>query len=325
MTMNRAQQNGLDLHQLDNYNMSSRRSSRRDARPGKYIFLYHGMAANGSLHVFALFQPNRDTKLFLVDPATRRQPLSRLSDLYTTLLQKKQQSFGTSTSLSYPSSMDFSHSYHSTDLTALKAISRELGVLEGQSFIVVISSSKDQFYFERSVAKLSKFPIFSMPQTKGPHSLDVFPWQSHVGQKLLSRYLGLGTWLDRMASLADYYDVPIGHIEGDQPLLLADLSFARRLVQQDVVLWWSPGDWPDLGGIENDRRPVESFPKTDFQTSGIFSNVCLEITVRNLAVDAVLQSVLVNGRKWRDDRIRLSLPHDQRLFEGRNRAKYHFG
>ena len=252
------------------------------------------MAANASLHVFALFQPNKDAKLFLVDPATRRQPISRLQDLYVTLLQKKNQSHGTSPSFSYPISMDFTYTYHSNDMTALKAISRELGVLEDQSYIVVISSSKDQSYFERFAPKLSKFPIFSMPQAKGPHSLDVFPWQSHVGQKFLSRYLSLGTWIDRMASLADYYDIPIGHIGGDQPLFLADLSFARKLSQQDMVLWWSPSDCPDLGGIESDRRPMEPLPKTDFQSSGVFSNVCLEITVRNLAVDSVLQSVLVN-------------------------------
>lgn len=295
MTLNRAQQVGFDLHQLDSYHgSSSHPASRRGSKAGKFIFLYHGMSANASLHVFALFLPNKDTKLFLVDPATRRQPISRLSDLYVTLLQKKIQTYGTCASIAYPSSMDFSHTYHSTDLTALKAISRELGVLEDQSYIVVISSSKDQAYFERFSPKLSKFPIFSMPQAKGPHSLDLFPWQSHVGQKMLSRYLSLGAWIDRMASLADYYDVPIGHIEGDQPLLLADISFARRLSQQDMVLWWSPSDWPDLGGTETDRKPMEPLSKTDFQSSGIFSNVCLEITVRNLAVDAVLQSVLVN-------------------------------
>ena len=230
-------------------------------------------------------------KLFLVDPATRRQHIPRLAETYSTLLQKKGQ---TSTSVLYPSSLEFSHTYHSTDITALKAISRELGLMEGKGFSVVVSSSKDQSYFERLIPKLSKFPVLCMSQTKGPHNLDAFPWQNHVAQKMVNRYLAVGSWLDRMVSLADYYDVPIGHIEGDQPLLLADISFARKLVQQDMVLWWSPADFPDLGGIENDRRQTEPFPKSDFQSSGIFSNVCLEVTVRNLAVNSVLQSVLVN-------------------------------
>ncbi|KDR79105.1 hypothetical protein GALMADRAFT_242970 [Galerina marginata CBS 339.88] len=295
LTLNRAQQVGFDLHQLDRCTTSSSRQPYLSGgKSGKYIFLYHACAANGSLHLFALFLPNGVARIFLVDPASRRQPVSRLSELYHTLLQKKKQAYGPSTSVDYPASVEFSHTYHSSEVTALKAVSRELGLLEDKSFTVVISSSKDGSYFERLTPKLAMFPILAMSQAKGPHSLDVFPWQSHVGQKMLSRYLSLGTWVDRMVSLADYYDVPIGHVEGDQPLILADISFARRLVQQDMVLWWSPGDWPDLGGIENDRRQTEPFPKTDFQSSGVFSNVCLEVTVRNLAVNSVLQSVLVN-------------------------------
>ena len=295
MTLNRARQVGFDLHQLDRCTTApSSQTYMHGGRTGKRIFLYHGSSNNSSLHVFALFLPNGVTKLFLVDPANRRQPIARLSELYTTLLRKKEKSYGSSASISYPTSLEFSHTYHSTDITAMKAISRELGLLEDKSFIMVISSSKDQSYFDRYTPKLVKFPVLSMPQAKGPHSLDVFPWQSHVGQKMLSRYLSLGTWLDRMLSLADYYDVPMGHIEGDQPLLLADISFARRLVQQDMVLWWSPSDWPDLGGIENDRRPTEPLAKTDFQCTGVYTNVSLEVTVRNLAVNSVLQSVWVN-------------------------------
>ncbi|KAJ3500777.1 hypothetical protein NLJ89_g9640 [Agrocybe chaxingu] len=295
LTLNRARQVGFDLNQLDRCTTSSSRQPYlKGGKAGKYLFLYHASAANGNLHVYALFLPSGIAKLFLVDPANRRQPIARLPDQYTTLLQKKHQVYGPNTSVDYPASVEFSHTYHSSEVTALKAISRELGLLEERSFTVVISSSKDASYFERLAPKLAKFPIFAMSQTKGPHSLDVFPWQSHVGQKMLNRYLSLGTWIDRITALADYYDVPIGHIEGDQPLLLADISFSRRLVQQDMVLWWSPGDWPDLGGIENDRRQTEPFPKTDFQSAGVFSNVCLEITVRNLAVNSVLQSVLVN-------------------------------
>ena len=294
MTLNRAQQVGFDLHQLDRATTSSSHVYLQAGKAGKYIFLYHGTSGNATLHVFALFLPNGVAKLFLVDPASRRQPIVRLSDLYLALLQKRQESYGSSTTITYPHSMTFSHTYHSTDITALKAISRELGLMEEKSFAVVISSCKDQSYFERFMPKLGKFPILSMPQAKGPHSLDVFPWQSHVGQKMLSRYLSLGTWIDRMVSLADYYDVPIGHVEGDQPLFLADITFARKLSQQDMVLWWSPSDWPDLGGVENDKKPTEPLPPTDFQSAGVFTNVCLEVTVRNLAVNSVLQSVLVN-------------------------------
>ncbi|KAF9011073.1 hypothetical protein BDQ17DRAFT_1345420 [Cyathus striatus] len=286
MTLNRAQQIGFDLDQLDRCTMTSARQKYLDGgKGGKYIFLYHACSASAPLHVFAMFHPTGTVKLHVVDPATRRQPIPRLEETYVALFQKKhQQNHPDSSSIDYPSSRDFTTTYHSNDVTAMKAISRELGLVEDKSFTVIISN----------IPKLTKFPVLSMTKTKGPHTLDVFPWHTHVAQKMLSRYLNCGTWLNRQAAIADYYDIPIGHIEGDLALCVADISFARRLVQQDFVLWWSPGERPDLGGMENDRRPTEEWPRSDFISPGVYSNVCLEISVRNLAVDSVLQSVMVN-------------------------------
>ncbi|KAJ6626952.1 hypothetical protein B0H10DRAFT_1997385 [Mycena sp. CBHHK59/15] len=293
MTLNRSQTVGLDLSQVDRAGSSYSRQKYLDGgKEKKYIFLYHAYSANAPLHVFAMFLPTGPVKLHVVDPAIRRQPISRLQSSYVELLKKRQQTFGANSSIAYPESHEFTTTYHGNDTTALKAISRELGLLEDKSFTIVISSSKDQAYFDRLVPKLSKFPVLSMSKARTPHTLDIFPWQSNVAAKMVSRYLSLGTWLDRMIALADYYDVPIGHIEGDQPLLLSDISFARHLIQQDMVLWWSPGERPDLGGIENDKRPTEDFPKSEFISPGSYSNVCLEIVVRNLAVNSVLHSVV---------------------------------
>ncbi|THH26723.1 hypothetical protein EUX98_g7459 [Antrodiella citrinella] len=295
MTLNRAEAVGFDLLQLDPVtSMSTRHRYLDEGKAGKYIFLYHACSSSAPLHVFAMFLPTGPVRLHVVDPATRRQSIPRLSEVYATLLQKRLADYGQSVALEYPPSLEFTTTYHGNDATALKAISRELGLLENQSFMVVLSSMKDQTYFDAYVPKLAKFPVLNMPKTKSLHSLDVFPWQPAAAQKIVTRYLQLGAWIDRSVVLADYYDVPIGHIEGDQPLLLADIEFARRLTSQDIVLWWSPGDRPDLGGIEDDRRPTEDLPKTEFMSPGCYSNVCLSITVRNLAVDAVLHSVIVN-------------------------------
>ncbi|TFY77880.1 hypothetical protein EWM64_g6131 [Hericium alpestre] len=276
MTLSRAQVMGLELDQLEPETPSPR---------AKYM---------DEVHVFAMFLPDGTARLHIVDPAPRRQPIPRLRDSYTDLLEKHRVKYGTSVSVNYPPTREFTSTYHTNDATALKAISRELGLLEGQSLTVVLSSMKEQTYFDASVPKLARFPILSMSKTKGPHSLDIFPWQANVAQKMLSRYFSMGSWLDRMVSLAEYYDVPIGHIDGDQPLFLADLEFSRRLLAQDAVLWWSPSGKPDLGGLEDDMRFTEDLPNTEFKSPGCYSNVCLEITVRNLAVNSVLHSVMVN-------------------------------
>lgn len=295
MTLNRAESTGFDLHQLDRVGSSlSRQKYLAGGKGNKFIFLYHACSRDGAVHVFAIFLSSGSVRLHVVDPATRRQPIPRLREAYTDLLQKYHEIYGRSAAIDYPSNPEFTTTYHNTDTTALRAISRELGVLENMSLTVVISSVKEQVYFDAEMPKLSRFPVLAMSKAKGPHTLDVFPWHTHVAQKMLSRYMSLGPWLDRMISLAEYYDVPIGHIDGDQLLFLADISFARRLSQQDMVLWWSPGDRPDLGGIEDDRRSTEDLPNTEFLSPGCYSNVCLEVTVRNLAVNSVLHSVMVN-------------------------------
>jgi DNA polymerase epsilon subunit 1 len=294
--LNRARTTGVDLNQLDRAgNSSTRQKYLEGGRDGKYIFLYHACSNNALLHVFALFFPNGTVKLHQIDPATRRQAIPRLADIYKELLQKHLATSPSSKAINYPASREFAApSYHSSVVTALKAVSRELALFVEKSYTLIMSSPKELSFFETLVPNLSRFPILSMPKTKLSHSLDVFPWQTHVAQKMLGRYLTLGPWLDRLISLADYYDVPVGHIDGDQPLLLSDISFARRLIQRDMVIWWSPGELPDLGGTEHDKSNTEDFPNTKFISPGCYSNVCLEIAVRNLAVDSVLHSVMVN-------------------------------
>jgi DNA polymerase epsilon subunit 1 len=293
MTLNKAQTAGLNLEQVDRASDSTLDGKYlNEGTAGNYVFLYHACSASAPVHVFGLFLPNGTVKLHIVDPAPRRQPIPRLSETYSSLLQTR--TSGSSVSISYPATQEFTSVYHNNDVTALKAISRELGLLENQSFTVVISSSKDQSYFDAFVPKLVKFPVLTLSQTKAAHTLDVFPWQSSVAKKMLARYLYVGEWLDRMIALADYYDVPVGNIEGDQPLFLSDVEFARRLIKQDMVLWWSPGEQPDLGGVQDDKRPIEDLQSSEFLSPGCYSNVCLEVAVRNLAVNSVLHSVVVN-------------------------------
>ena len=294
ITLNRAGITGLDLHQIEMGRPSPRSRYLDEGKAGKYLFLYHACSVNAPIHVFALFLPSGNVRLHLVDPATRRQPIPRLREVYSDLRQQQHTKYGRCISIRYPESREFSSTYHSSDSAALKALSRELGLLENQSFTVILSSMKDQTYFNHSVPRLSRFPVLFMSRARAPHSLDVFPWQTNVAQKMCQRYLSLGPWIDRMTALAEYYDVPIGHIDGDQPLLLADVVFARRLVSQDMVLWWSPTGQPDLGGLEDDMRPAEELPNTEFVSPGCYSNVCLEVTVRNLSVNSVLHAMAVN-------------------------------
>lgn len=295
ITLNRAQTTGLELRQLERAEASSSKSQYLGGgRTGKYLFLYHALMPSAGVHIFGLFLPDGTVKLHIVDRSTRRQVIPRLSELYEELVEKRRASTGLSNSMSYPETCNFSMTYHGTEKTAMKAVSRELGFLENRSYSIILSSMKDLSYFEAMMENIHKFPVLAMTKSRSAHVLDLYPWTSNIGQKMLSRFLAAGLWLDRSMALADYYDVPIGHLEGDQPLFLADLEFARRLVAEDMILWWSPSGKPDLGGMEDDQRPTEELASTEFMSPGCYFNVCLEVTIRNLAVNSVLHAVLVN-------------------------------
>ncbi|KAH8109429.1 DUF1744-domain-containing protein [Phellopilus nigrolimitatus] len=272
LTLNRARDDGVDLWQMDRSTPSPMRKS----------YLNSDRPLNGTV------------KLHVVDPATRRQPIPKFDNIYNDMLTKKRAELGKLSTYSYPDELQSSTDYHSNEATALKAVSRELGTLENKSFTIVISSAKDFIYFSGMVPKLNKFPVLRMPATKASHALDIFPWQSVVAKKMFMRYLSLAPWLRRTITQAAYYNIPVGHIEDDQPLFFCDIEFSRRLVAQDTVLWWSAGESPDLGGFEGDMPPTEELANPEFLTPGLYSNVCLSVQVRNLAIDAVLQSALVN-------------------------------
>ncbi|KAG8816446.1 DNA polymerase epsilon catalytic subunit [Serendipita sp. 399] len=179
---------------------------------------------------------------------------------------------------------------------AMKSISRELGLAEYKSKILVLSSRKDFSYYERGIAAISNIPVLRMTLNQQA-SLDRLDWQRAAVQGLLGHYFAFGEWLRDTIDNSVYYDVPIGNIPADHSLFFMDVAFARRLIKQGMVLWWSPGTKPDLGGREADGSAgalAEEVISPETSRPGLYTNVCLLIEMRNLAVDAVLQSSLIN-------------------------------
>lgn len=295
LTLNRARDNGVDLEQVNRSGPVPSRRPYLDGGKGlKVAFLHHAYTPSAPVHCFSLILPDGAIKLHIVDPATRRQPIPRFETQYADLLERKREEHKKYSTYSYPDDIRSSTDYHSNEATALRAISRELGLLENKAYTIVLSSTRDTQYFTSMVPKLAKFPILRMPSSKPGHVLDVFPWQTALAKKIFSRYFAIAGWLHRSITQASHYDVPVGHIDDDQPLFFSDIDFARRLTAQDMVLWWSPAERPDLGGYEDDVVPSEELVNPEFTSPGVYSHVCLSIQVRNLAVNSVLQSAIVN-------------------------------
>lgn len=87
-----------------------------------------------------------------------------------------------------------------------------------------------------------------------------------------------------------------GNLEADNPSFVTDIEYARRLHKADVLLWWSPKSRPDLGGRQDDANAVqlsEDVANPEILKSGAYTNACVEVNVKDLAIDAILQSALV--------------------------------
>ena len=61
-----------------------------------------------------------------------------------------------------------------------------------------------------------------------------------------------------------------------------------------MILWWSPSPRPDLGGSEEDANMPEELVSPQISSKGCYSSVVLEMEIADLAINAVLQSALVN-------------------------------
>lgn len=296
ITLSRARDTGFELSQLERSSSGTQKGSYLDGgRRFRHNFLFHTCSSDNDVHVFALFGHQTAASVHIVDPASRRGGFGRLPESYTSMLsqQRKRKQDGI---IRYPDTLEFKIAYHSNDLTAMKAISRELGLQEYRSNILVLSSRKDNGYYERGMPAISNLPVVRMASNRNA-SLDRLDWQKIAVQGLLSHYFALGEWLRDSIENSVYYDVPIGNIPADHSLFFMDIAFARRLVNQDMVLWWSPGIKPDLGGRELDGSAgslSEELASPETSRPGCYTNVCLLVEMRNLAVDAVLQSSLVN-------------------------------
>src|ERR1700761_3498750 len=201
ITLGRARDIGLDLAQLD-HSPPSKRPYLAGADSLQSLFLFHASSSSTTLNVFALITPTGKGHVYIIDPASNRQPLSGVQSTYATIWKDR----ATENILfEAPTSMELETSYHGNESTALKVISRDLSKFENKSYVMVIASNKDQAFYEYGITKLSRFPVMMMPGAKITHSLDTLMWQSHVLKKMIARYIFQGQWLHSMLQKATYF------------------------------------------------------------------------------------------------------------------------
>ncbi|KAI0836958.1 DUF1744-domain-containing protein [Hypoxylon sp. FL0890] len=278
-----------------------------DSNPLAYLYISHITA--GERQIFGLFSSTRDEAHIVILQKTKDtgQDLPNVTKIYSEMFaRRRQEAEGTNWQecFAYQEKLTFKV----TQVTTRRKAHLEIGDLvkkmkkdELKPLMLVIQSSQ-QNLLVHDVPTLAEFPILPLRYDQADSSLPPLGWQSVVAKRLVSHYLNLGSWILHLTALARYGDIPLCNLERDDPRFLIDVAYARRLQLNNVVLWWSPGPRPDHAGYEQDdvAGPLDTVSMPSVNNPGTYASVCIDLEVRNLAINTILTSSLINELEGAD-------------------------
>ncbi|KAI9707557.1 MAG: DNA polymerase epsilon catalytic subunit [Candelina mexicana] len=271
-----------------------------------YLFLYHAVA--GERQIFALFSTTKEQAFVVILNRSRdTQALPNVEKVYSEHLARRLQEAG---GAPWQDCFDYQGKiqFKTTQVTTKRKAHLEIGDLikkirndESKALMLVIQSPQ-RHTLAHDIPIMNEFPILLLRSEVSDSSLPPLGWQAVVAKRLVNHYLNLGSWISHLIELARYGDIPLCNLERDDPRYLIDVAYARRLQRNNVVLWWSAGPRPDHAGYEKDDilGPMETVKMPSVNNAGTYSSVCIELDVRNLAINTILTSSLINELEGSD-------------------------
>jgi len=160
--------------------------------------------------------------------------------------------------------------------------------------VAVVQSSTGAAALRRRISALADLPNVEMAADVADSAYPVLGWQNACTRKGFERLADVPIWLEEQQDLALFANLPLGNV-GETPLVrVADVAFARLLRKHRHLLWASESPKPDMGtSVDFDEAPADcDFEKAAdvVDTPGVYRNVCVQVDVFGLAVDAVMVS-----------------------------------
>jgi len=271
-----------------------------------FIFLYHLVA--GERQIFALFSTVRNEAYIIILNRNRdSQGLPNAEKIYLELLARRIEDNGGEPwqhIFDYQEKLSFKTSQVTTKRKAYLELGDTMKKLrsdESRPTMLVIQSPQRRLLVN-DVPALNDLPILALKAETSDSNLPPLGWQGFVFKCLINHYLTLGLWISHLIELARYGDVPLCNLERDDPRFLIDIAYARRLQKSNVVLWWSGGPLPDHAGYEKDDMlsRMETVEMPAVNNPGTYSSVCIELDIRNLPINTILTSSLINELEGSD-------------------------
>ncbi|RDW77291.1 DNA polymerase epsilon [Coleophoma cylindrospora] len=272
-----------------------------------YIYLYHVVA--GDRQVFALFSTAKDQAhvIILQKSKDNSQDLPNIAKIYSDMIARRNKE---SDGSNWQACFDYQEKlqFKTTQVTTRRKALLELGDLikkmrndETKPLMLVMQSPQRRMLIH-DVPIIGEFPVLPLKYEVADSNLPPLGWQAFVAKRLVNHYLSLGSWILHLTELARYGDIPLCNLERDDPRFLIDVAYARRLQKNNVVLWWSAGPRPDHAGYELDDvlGPLDTVQMPSVNNPGTYPSVCIELDVRNLAINTILTSSLINELEGSD-------------------------
>jgi DNA polymerase epsilon subunit 1 len=275
--------------------------------PMAYVYLYHVVA--GDRQVFAIFSTSAEQAhvVTLQKSKDSNQDLPNISKIYSDMLARREQEADGQpwqNCFDYQEKLQFKTNQVTTRRKALLEVGdlvKKIRNDETKPLMLVIQSPQRRMLIH-DVPILSEFPVLPLKYEIEDSNLPPLGWQTFVAKRLINHYLSLGSWILHLTELARYGDLPLCNLERDDPRFLIDVAYARRLQKKNVVLWWSAGPKPDHAGYEQDDvlGPLDTVQMPSVNNPGTYPSVCIELDVRNLAINTILTSSLINELEGSD-------------------------
>ncbi|KAI0156208.1 DNA polymerase epsilon [Pestalotiopsis sp. NC0098] len=278
-----------------------------DTNPLAYLYISH--ITSGERQIFGLFSSTGDQAHIVILQKNKDAgaDLPNVGRIYNELLTRRMTE-GQGTNWQDCFRYQDTLSFKVTQVTTRRKAHLEIGDLIKKmrkdelrpQMLIVQSSQRAQLVHD--VPILADFPILPLKYDQADSALPPLGWQSVIAKRLVTHYLNLGSWILHLTALARYGDIPLCNLERDDPRFLIDIAYARRLQTNNVVLWWSPAPRPDHAGYEQDdvTGPLDTVAMPSVNNPGTYASVCIDLDVRNLAINTILTSSLINELEGSD-------------------------
>ncbi|KAK6537956.1 DNA polymerase epsilon catalytic subunit [Orbilia ellipsospora] len=268
-----------------------------------YVYLFH-LVAGDRQFVTLISTTGTEAQVFVLNAQKDTQGLPNIDKIYAESLTRQRQEPHGESPIDYLDGVHFKTTYINKKRLLYRNIEDSIKKIkseEQKAFVLVIQSPQKRTLC-KEVRSLNDFPTLTLQIDQSDSSLPPLGWQTFVAKRIVMRYLSLGSWIAHLIELARYGNVPLCNLVSHDPRFLIDIAYAKRLQQSGVVLWWSPTPIPDHGGYQKDAvvRSLEHVTMPDINNRGSYSSVCIELDVRNLAINTLLTSSLINELEGAD-------------------------